>query len=244
MVKQMQITRRKFLTGGVSLAVGAAPLFSMAARAADLEPRQTGKSKILVVVQLAGGNDGLNTVVPYGIGQYYQQRPNLAIKQKDVLALNDTIGLHPSMTGLNQLYKDGHLALALGVGYPNPNRSHFRSIEIWQTAEPEKIANTGWIGRYLDNTWQKNDTLSRRLFPAINVDPMLPKSLASDRVLVPSVADVNQFKFNTDAHYQLDRQNQIETFNRIYSAFDLDQAKRTTSQRCGFGCYAGIRLFA
>jgi uncharacterized protein (DUF1501 family) len=219
----MHITRRKFLKGGVSLAISAAPLFSMAVRAAELQPRQAGDSKILVVVQLAGGNDGLNTVVPYGFGQYYQQRPNLAIKQKDVLALNNMIGLHPSMTGMHDLFKAGHLALALGVGYPNPNRSHFRSIEIWQTGEPEKISNTGWIGRYLDNTWQKSDTLSRRLFPAINVDPMLPKSLASDRVLVPSVADVNQFKFNTDAHYQLDRQNQIETFNRIYSAFDLDR---------------------
>jgi uncharacterized protein (DUF1501 family) len=219
----MDITRRKFLGGGVGMLLGSSQLFSIAARAATFEPRKPGSSKILVIVQMAGGNDGINTVIPYGLGKYYDLRPNLGIKPHDVLPLTGSVGLHPNMTGLRDVYKSGKLAVGLGVGYPNPNRSHFRSIEIWQTAEPEKVSNTGWLGRYLDASASRNDTASKRLFPAINVDPMLPKSLASDHVMVPSVSDVNQFKFNTDAHYQLDRQRQIEAFNSIYSSFDIDR---------------------
>lgn len=229
----MEISRRKFITNGVGVLLSSSQLFSLAARAASFEPRKIGASKILVVIQMAGGNDGLNTVIPYGFGQYYQLRPNLAIKPNEVLPLTGTVGLHPGMTGLNDLYKDGKLAIALGVGYPNPNRSHFRSIEIWQTGEPEKISNTGWIGRYLDESSQAGGSPSKRLFPAINVDPMLPKSLSADRVIVPSVSDVNQFKFNTDVHYQLDRQKQIEAFNRIYSSFEIDRPSARLLQEVG-----------
>jgi uncharacterized protein (DUF1501 family) len=219
----MNISRRKFITNSVGILFSSSQLFAIAARAASFEPRKVGSSKILVVIQMAGGNDGLNTVIPYGAGQYYQMRPNLGIKPNEVLHLTDTVGLHPSMSELNELYKSGKLAIALGVGYPNPNRSHFRSIEIWQTGEPEKISNTGWIGRYLDCSCTSAQSASRQLFPAINVDPMLPKSLSADRVVVPSVSDVNQFKFNTDVHYQVDRQKQIEAFNRIYSSFEIDR---------------------
>jgi uncharacterized protein (DUF1501 family) len=109
-------------------------------------------STILVVLQLAGGNDGLNTVIPYGNDYYFQARRRIAVPAKSVLRLNDEIGLHSALTGFKALYDAGNLSIVQGSGYPNPNRSHFRSTEIWQTAsDADRIENYGWIGRYFDN---------------------------------------------------------------------------------------------
>lgn len=107
---------------------------------------------ILVVVQLGGGNDGLNTVVPFGMDDYYKARPGIGIQARDALRLSgaDGVGLHPALRSLKDMYDNGMLAIAQGVGYPNPNRSHFKSMDIWQTAD---LAGTGdgWIGRYIDS---------------------------------------------------------------------------------------------
>ena len=113
----------------------------------------TGRdSNILVVLQLAGGNDGLNTVIPLGNDEYRKARPNLGIPESSILKIDPATGLHPSLSGLASAYQDGHLAIVQGVGYPNPNRSHFRSTEIWATAvDSDKSSTTGWIGRYFDN---------------------------------------------------------------------------------------------
>lgn len=113
----------------------------------------TGKDDpILVVLQLAGGNDGLNTLVPYGNDFYRRARPNLGLAAKDVLRINDEFGFHPALTGLKSLLDDGDLAVWQGVGYPNPNRSHFRSMEIWQTAtDANRVESRGWLGRYFDS---------------------------------------------------------------------------------------------
>ena len=113
--------------------------------------------RILVVIQLGGGNDGLNTVVPHGDPAYYNARPQLGIRDTDVLKLTEKqasgIGLHPSLAPLKELYDEGLVGLYQGVGYPNPNRSHFKSMDIWHTANPEGDGQgTGWIGRYFDNT--------------------------------------------------------------------------------------------
>jgi len=104
------------------------------------------------VVQLAGGNDGLNTVIPYRDGLYYKARPTIGIAADRVLKLGrqDDVGLHPSMTGMKELYDEGLLALVQGVGYPNPNRSHFKSMDIWHTADTSGVG-AGWLGRYFDN---------------------------------------------------------------------------------------------
>ena len=119
----------------------------------------TGKDgNILVVLQLAGGNDGLNTVIPVGNSEYIKARPKIAIRDKSALMLEPTIGLHPALTGLYGAFQDGHLAVVQAVGYPNPNRSHFRSTEIWATATDEnQSSTTGWIGRYFDNACQGCD---------------------------------------------------------------------------------------
>ncbi len=112
----------------------------------------TGKdSPILVVLQMAGGNDGINTVVPYANDFYHRARPTLGLKLENILKLNDEVGLHGAMTGFKELYDAGQLSIVQGVGYPNPNRSHFRSTEIWQTAsDADQIEKHGWIGRYFD----------------------------------------------------------------------------------------------
>ena len=112
----------------------------------------TGKDgPILVVVQLAGGNDGLNTLVPFGDDAYHKARPRLAKGEKDIIKLTDYCGLNSAMPWLGSQFKEGDLAVLQGVGYPNPNRSHFVSTSIWETADPTNHSNTGWLGRYFDN---------------------------------------------------------------------------------------------
>lgn len=123
-----------------------------------LKAHQSGISsspngKIMVIIQLSGGNDGLNTIIPYRNDIYYRERPILAIEREKILTLNDEIGLNPAMDSLRKLYDDGRVRILNNVGYPNPDRSHFRSMDIWQTASnSDQYLNTGWLGRYLDST--------------------------------------------------------------------------------------------
>jgi uncharacterized protein (DUF1501 family) len=151
-------SRRSFLTRGASVisAAGTIPLFLdhsgrvLAAEFAS-NPQGVGRpDKVLVIVQLAGGNDGLNTVVPIRNDDYYRARPRLGIARNKALKLNDDFGVHPSATGFKKLYDAGLLAICNSVGYPNHNRSHFRSTDIWSSAEPEKTSHAGWLGRYFD----------------------------------------------------------------------------------------------
>ena len=109
-----------------------------------------GENRCFVVVNLYGGNDGLNCVVPHGDDRYYQLRPGLAVARSDVLAIDAHVGLNP-MRSFKALYDKGMVAIVQGVGYPNPDHSHFRSTEIWQTAAPDRYEHTGWLGRYFDD---------------------------------------------------------------------------------------------
>lgn len=155
-------TRRKFLYGGLTLASTAwtIPAFlgssadAMAGMLADGLSSTPGvnEDRILVVVQLGGGNDGLNTVVPYGMDAYYKARAGIGIKPNEALKLSgaDGVGLHARMTALKDLYDNGLAAVVQGVGYPNPDRSHFKSMDIWQTAERDATGD-GWLGRYIDS---------------------------------------------------------------------------------------------
>lgn len=148
-------TRREFLhlsSKGVGLLAFSrfAPQFLVQTSLAAPKPEKD--RKILVLVQLAGGNDGLNTVVPFSDPAYHSLRPTLALDQKDVLPLNDSLGFHSACAPLHALLNEGRLGIVQNVGYPNPNRSHFRSTEIWETATAsDETAASGWIGRYLDN---------------------------------------------------------------------------------------------
>ena len=114
-----------------------------------------------------GGNDGLNTLVPYADPAYHSARPDLAYAPRQVVHLDDSFGLNPSMTGFGKLWQDGTLAIVRGVGYPQPDHSHFRSMDIWQTGSPQAPVNTGWIGRWLDATG--DDPLR-----AVNIGAVLP----------------------------------------------------------------------
>lgn len=174
------------------------------------------------MVQMSGGNDGLNTVIPYADPAYLKLRPSIGIKPDAVVKLNDKFGLNPNLGPLEQLYKDGHMAIVQGVGYPNPNRSHFRSLEIWQTAEPKKVKDTGWIGRYLDLANGGNARVDN-IFPAINIDAIPPKTLSAEKVIVPSINDIARFSFKTNPRYEADRKAQIEAFNSIYDKYQLNR---------------------
>ena len=164
-------TRRMFLTQGITLVSAAAtiPLFLQRSAAGMMLPlgsqvsSQSGvpEDRVLVVVQLGGGNDGLNTVVPYGSRDYYMARPSIGIpaptqrgnQNQSALAIDDVqgIGLHPSMAPFKDLMDQGVASVVQGVGYPNPNRSHFTSMDIWHTADPKGGNGLGWIGKYFDN---------------------------------------------------------------------------------------------
>lgn len=126
--------------------------------------------KNLVVIQLSGGNDGLNTVIPYGNDLYYQKRKSIAIQPQDLIKLNDMQGLNPNMAALKEIYDQGWMTILNDVGYPNPDRSHFRSMDIWQTgSDANQFLSTGWIGRYLDS----NCTTCKFPYTAIEVDDSL-----------------------------------------------------------------------
>lgn len=145
----MLIKRRSFLQVG-SLAT-ASVLVPKFLKAFEGKNRVPAGNKVLVILQLSGGNDGLNTVIPYRNDIYYKSRPKLGIEKSKVLSLTDEVGLHPALTGLKELYGDGSLSILNNVGYPNPDRSHFRSMDIWHTASDSRdYWNTGWLGRYLD----------------------------------------------------------------------------------------------
>ena len=174
-------TRAGFLLGtisGLTIAAKSGDVFSRA-----LAQAPQGGDRVLVLVNLQGGNDGLNTVVPYSMPQYYRYRPNLAIAQGDVLRLNDEVGFNPNLKSLKAMFDNHQVAVVQGVGYPKPDHSHFRSTEIWQTADPESYSNTGWLGRYLDVA----NLPKGNLFNAVAVSQVLPEVFASRTVDVPAI---------------------------------------------------------
>lgn len=141
--------RRDFLkTGSLATATLLMPRFLKAMTAPGALP---AKGRSLVIIQLSGGNDGLNTIIPTRNDVYYRERPGLGIKRENALTLNDEAGIHPALSGLKSLWDQGNMAVLNSVGYPNPDRSHFRSMDIWQSASPaDQYWQTGWLGRYLD----------------------------------------------------------------------------------------------
>jgi uncharacterized protein (DUF1501 family) len=187
-------TRREFLRstllgGAVSWTLPSFLANTFAAMHAEAAEKATqittGRDgTILVVLQMAGGNDGLNTVVPYANDYYHRARPKLGLAEGRILKLNDETGLHANLTGFKDLYDAGQLAIVQGVGYPNPNRSHFRSTEIWQTAsDSNRFENYGWLGRYFDNACAGCDptvgvSISRQMPQAFNARS--PKGVSLD----------------------------------------------------------------
>lgn len=190
-----------------------APLASLA----SVDPPGSGggndalKKNTLVVIQLSGGNDGLGTVIPYSDSNYFAARPILAPKPDEILKLTDSIGLHPSLKGFQGLYKNGHMAVLQGVGYPNPNRSHFRSMQIWQTARPDVNEPTGWLGRYLE----ADDDDEENTLRAINIGTLLPRTLWTETTLVPSITNLESYQFRTDGRFGNDASAQLDAVHHL-----------------------------
>jgi uncharacterized protein (DUF1501 family) len=147
---------------------------------------QAGGDKTLVVIQLTGGNDGLNTLIPYSNGAYYAARPTIAIAKKDVLTLTPDLGMHPSLRPLTKLWDAGQLGWIENVGYPNPNRSHFASMAIWHTADPSQAASDGWIGRIAETIGDP--------FCASNIGNATPLALQAKDFSLPSMGSVDSFQ--------------------------------------------------
>jgi uncharacterized protein (DUF1501 family) len=189
----MSTSRREFLRhglGGVTLLASGLSMpgfLSRTARASALGP---GGDRILVVVQLSGGNDGLNTVIPYADDLYHRARPTLRITPDRVLRLDDALGLHPDMTGFKRLFDRGLLNVVGGVGYPNPDRSHFRSMDIWHTASlrPED-SKDGWLGRAVGRLGAGDAAGALHLDDAV-----LPLALVADGQAVPSIRGIDAFR--------------------------------------------------
>lgn len=214
------LNRREFLKRGVtfvSLSLASRYMMMQVTPGHDTVFGQastlSGSANLLVIIQLNGGNDGLNTVIPYGSGLYYDARPRLAVPQKDVLALSDIVGLHPKLTNLKKLYDAGKVAIVQGVGYPNANRSHFRSTDIWMTANPDTIEKTGWLGRYLDESIARFHGVK---LPAANIGGTLPLTLVGEKVVVPSIASLESYQFLTDARYPQERAKRLQLFQAIH----------------------------
>jgi uncharacterized protein (DUF1501 family) len=173
----MLINRRKFLHLG-SLATGTMMLPKFL-KAFEGPANFMQGNKVLVVLQMSGGNDGLNTVIPVRNDIYYRSRPGLGISRDKALILNTETGLHPSLSNLKALYDEGNLAVLNNVGYPNPDRSHFRSMDIWQSASnSNEYINTGWIGRYLDAQCMDCSKPTQ----VLEMDDMLSLALTGDQM--------------------------------------------------------------
>jgi uncharacterized protein (DUF1501 family) len=188
------VKRTSFLLGaasGVAVIGHNSGFFSKALAQAATGPND---DRVLVVLNFQGGNDGLNTVVPFGMPSYYKYRPSLGVPQNDVLRIDNTVGLNPALAPLKAMYDKGQVAIVQGVGYPKPDLSHFRSTEIWQTAAPDKYLSTGWLGRYLDSA----DLPADNLFNAIAISDVLPEVLVADKVDVAAIAQLNGYGLTSD----------------------------------------------
>lgn len=190
-------TRRTFLTGalsGIAVIANSQHVFARALSDAPLPGLPGAENRCLVLVNLQGGNDGLNCVVPYGDAQYYSVRPTIGVPKSDVLSINERIGFNPNMQSFKALYDKGMVAVVQSVGYPNPDHSHFRSTEIWQTAAPDRYEHTGWLGRYLDEA----QLPANNLFNGVAIAQVLPEVLVANRTDVPAIAQVNGYGLVSD----------------------------------------------
>jgi len=181
----------------------------------------TGKdATILVVLQMAGGNDGLNTVVPYSNDFYHQARPKLGLTAQQVLKLNGEIGFHNAMTGFKALFDSGNLAVVQGVGYPNPNRSHFRSTEIWQTAsDSEKVEKYGWLGRYFDNCCAGADPMV-----GVTIGSQLPEAFFAKKPTGVCFNNPQSYRFMTGGRRGPGGLDQIEAAYEKMNEVDMSSA--------------------
>ena len=170
------------------------------------------KEKSLVVIQLSGGNDYLNTVVPYGDDDYYDFRKTVHIEQESVLPIDSTYGFNPHLSSIKRLYDEGKVAVINGIGYDNPNRSHFRSMDIWHTALPDEIGTEGWLGRVIRDL----DPKSENVLTGVNFGRGLPRALGVRGVPVASVGNLETYGLFTDIEDEETRKLALRAFSHMY----------------------------
>jgi len=171
------------------------------------------KDPVLVVLQMTGAYDALNTFIPYSDPHYMDHRPVVNIAPEDVLAVDDKVGFHPAMAPIKEMYDQGKVAVLQGIGYPNPNRSHFRSLDIWHTAEPEKMISDGWLGKAIRDI----DPNKENILTAVNFGRGLPRALAASGVSVASVGDLSNYGVLTGIQGADDRSEALDIFARMYA---------------------------
>ena len=170
------------------------------------------QDQVLVVVQMTGGNDFMNTVVPYQNEHYYDARKKIVITQDHVLPINDQLGINDNASPFKQLYDEGKMAIIQGIGYPDSNRSHFRGMDIWHTCEPDRVGMEGWLGLAV----RELDPGSENVLTGVNIGRGLPRAMAVSGVPVTSIGDLETYGVMTDIERELLQERAIETFKNIY----------------------------
>ena len=169
--------------------------------------------KKIVVVQLSGGNDYLNCVIPYEDPNYLDNRPNVRLNEDQVIPIGQGLAMNPAMAPIKELYDQGKVAIIHGTGYPDPNRSHFRSMDIWHTAEPTKVGNEGWLGNAVNQMYPKHDNV----VAAVNFGSALPRALVSHQAPVASVNDLETYGLMNHVDDLNQRMEALQAFRDIYT---------------------------
>ncbi len=181
--------------------------------------------KSVVVLQLSGGNDALNTVIPYADENYYDNRQYLGIPENNILKLDDKLGLNPAMGPIKSLWDEGKVAVINGIGYPSPNRSHFRSMDVWHTAEPNDIAPEGWLGQAVRDL----DPKGENVVTGVNFGRGLPRAMYAKDVPVASVGNLDTYGLMPDIKDER-RAIALEAFSQIYGGSGKDTISQFISQ--------------
>jgi uncharacterized protein (DUF1501 family) len=245
----MPTNRRQFIKqtfGAVSVGIIAPGLFiNKAFGSSSSSSASDPNRKILVVIEFAGGNDGLNTVIPYSDANYARLRPVLSFKDSELkdaqgrsMILSNELGLHPAMSEIKELYDAGKVAVVSGVGYPNANGSHFESADIWHSAKLTDSRNDGWLGRYAELS-----LLGKPGLTAIAVEDRLPKTFVSSKVVVPNIPNFDDYGLQTDYQYSENRNNLVNTFLALHQR-NLPQGSFANAEmRIGFDAINGALQF-
>lgn len=198
------------------------------------------KEKNLVVIQLSGGNDYLNTIVPYESGLYYDYRPNMGLKDDFIIPIDDKIAFNSNMDIFKNSFDANNLAVMMGIGYPDPNRSHFRSMDIWHTAEPYESSSVGWLGKTIKNL----DPNGSNPITAVNFGKGLPRALACPGVSVASVGALESYGLYTGVSGSKNRDILLDTIDRIYQPMNLDGVPSIRLLETGRGALDGADILS
>ncbi len=216
------VSRRDFARSGLAvISVGAfmPTIFTRALAAASFDKSPSsagsGSTKTLIIVQLAGGNDGLNTVIPYGDPNYHRLRPTLGIPSDQVIPLDDHLGLHPSLKPLKALWDAGNLAIVENVGYDHPSLSHFQAMDIWQTADPTIGKHDGWLSTLVGGSVDSDG----HPFKAVSVGPTLAPALCCPAIPPPALRSLNDYRLQPDPRFPAGQVSREEALARLYSSY-------------------------